>query len=477
MSKLTVRFVCSDCGRTNPKFIGRCPGCGAFGTMVEEVIEETGGKTRSAHSGITGARPVQLAQVDDRDVKRIDPGIQEFSQVLGGGIVPGSVILVGGDPGIGKSTLMLQSAIQLAQAHQVLYVSGEESDRQIKMRATRICEKKAKSITIPEKLYLLTETNLDLILAQAAALKPAIMVIDSIQTMQLPEIESTAGSLAQVRECAGKLRELAKTTGISVFLIGHVTKEGMIAGPRVLEHIVDTVLYLEGDRFLSLRLLRSVKNRFGATSEVGVFDMADDGLRQVENPSEIFLAERMVNAPGSAVAVTMEGTRPILVEIQALTNPTSFGNPRRTPIGIDINRLFLISAVLSRRLGAHLGEQDIYVNVAGGLRIAEPAVDLPVAAAILSSVRNVPIRADAVLMGEIGLSGELRAVSKTQARLKEAEKLGFRYAILPKSARNKEFTPKTLKIIEIRTIRDAIQAALIGARIDPEQTSAENKEK
>lgn len=446
--------------------------------MVEEVVEELSSKSKAhlSSSDATSAAPVRLAEVDDRDLKRIDPGIREFAQVLGGGIVPGSLILVGGDPGIGKSTLMLQSAIELAKSRLVLYVSGEESDRQIKMRAARICEKKAGANAIPDNLYLLTETNLELILAQAAALKPEIMVIDSIQTVQLPELESTAGSLAQVRESAGKLREVAKSSGISIFLIGHVTKEGMIAGPRVLEHIVDTVLYLEGDRFLSLRLLRSVKNRFGATSEVGVFDMADDGLRQVENPSEIFLSERMVNAPGSAVAVTMEGTRPILVEIQALTNPTSFGNPRRTPIGIDINRLFLISAVLSRRLGAQLGEQDIYVNVVGGLRIAEPAADLPVAAAILSSVRNIPIRADAVLMGEIGLSGELRAVSKTQARLKEAEKLGFRYAILPKSGRNREFMPRKLKLIEVQTIHEAIQAALIsnkpaaGEQSAPERT-------
>jgi DNA repair protein RadA/Sms len=442
--------------------------------MVEEVVEEPSSKSKAhlSSSGGTSAAPVRLAQVDERDLKRIDPGIREFAQVLGGGIVPGSLILVGGDPGIGKSTLMLQSAIELAKSHLVLYVSGEESDQQIKMRAVRICEKKDGVNAIPDNLYLLTETNLELILAQAAALKPEIMVIDSIQTVQLPELESTAGSLVQVRESAGKLREVAKSSGISIFLIGHVTKEGMIAGPRVLEHIVDTVLYLEGDRFLSLRLLRSVKNRFGATSEVGVFDMADDGLRQVENPSEIFLAERMVNAPGSAVAVTMEGTRPILVEIQALTNPTSFGNPRRTPIGIDINRLFLISAVLSRRLGARLGEQDIYVNVVGGLRIAEPAADLPVAAAILSSVRNVPIRADAVLMGEIGLSGELRAVSKTQARLKEAEKLGFRYAILPKSSRNREFAPNKLKLIEVQTIREAIQAALISNKPATEEQSA-----
>lgn len=445
--------------------------------MVEEVVEELSSKSK-AHlscSSATSSAPVHLAQVDDRELKRIDPGIREFAQVLGGGIVPGSVILVGGDPGIGKSTLMLQSAIEMAKSRLVLYVSGEESDRQIKMRAARICEKKTGAAAIPNNLYLLTETNLELILAQAAALKPEIMIIDSIQTVQLPELESTAGSLAQVRESAGKLRETAKTSGISIFLIGHVTKEGMIAGPRVLEHIVDTVLYLEGDRFLSLRLLRSVKNRFGATSEVGVFDMADDGLRQVENPSEIFLSERMVNAPGSAVAVTMEGTRPILVEIQALTNPTSFGNPRRTPIGIDINRLFLISAVLSRRLGARLGEQDIYVNVVGGLRIAEPAADLPVAAAILSSVRSIPIRADAVLMGEIGLSGELRAVSKTQARLKEAEKLGFRCAILPKSSRNREFMPKNLKLIEVQTIHEAIQAALISNKPAAREQSASER--
>jgi len=329
------------------------------------------------------------------------------------------------------------------------------------MRATRLLENNSVIREIPEKLYLVTETNLDVIFSHVQSLKPDYLIIDSIQTVQLPILESTAGSLTQVRECAGKLRELAKTSGITVFLIGHVTKEGMIAGPRVLEHIVDTVLYLEGDRFLSLRLLRSVKNRFGATSEVGVFEMVESGLIEVKNPSELFLAERMVNAPGSAVVATMEGTRPILVEIQALTNPTSFGNPRRTPIGVDMNRLFLISAVISRRIGLRLSEQDIFVNVVGGMRISEPAADLAIAAAIVSSVKNQPIRADAVMIGEVGLSGELRSTGKLSSRLKEARKLGFTTAVIPKSIHHKEKFPEGMNVKEFRTLREALMFILL----------------
>jgi len=388
--------------------------------------------------------------------------MEEFARVLGGGIVPGSIVLIGGDPGIGKSTLTLQMAMQLAEENTVLYVSGEESERQIKMRADRLAPRGADGkVHLPDKLYLVTETNLSQIFTHVQTIRPALLVVDSIQTMTLPEMESTAGSISQVRECTARLREMAKSTGITVFLIGHVTKEGVIAGPRVLEHIVDTVLYLEGEQFQSYRLLRSVKNRFGATSEVGVFEMQEKGMVEVSNPSEVFLAERMINAPGSAVAVTMEGTRPLLVEIQGLTTQSNFGNPRRNANGIDFNRLLLITAVLTRRLGLRLGEQDVFTNVVSGLRISEPAADLAVAAAITSSLRDVPVRADTVLIAEVGLSGELRMVNHMPTRLKEAAKLGFRRAVIAKRLRSGEPWPAGIEVLEARSLRDAMANALL----------------
>ena len=447
--------------------MGRCPGCGSFGTMVEEIKEEipqasSRSRSRIISGGLTEAVPRRLKDIDELAEPRIETGISELSQVLGGGVVPGSVILIGGDPGIGKSTLLLQTAMHIAQERTLLYVSGEESERQIKMRAARLIEAGDQFTEIPDKLMLMTETSLNHILHQVREMNPDFLIIDSIQTMQLDELESTAGSVTQVRECAGKLRELAKMNNITVFMIGHVTKEGSIAGPRILEHIVDTVLYLEGDRFMSLRLLRSVKNRYGATSEVGVFEMLEEGLVEVKNPSEVFLAERMVNAPGSAIVVTMEGTRPMLVEIQGLTNPVGLGNPRRTPIGVDINRLFLITAVLTRRIGIRLGEQDVFVNVVGGMRIAEPAADLAIAAAIVSSAKNQPIRADAVLIGEVGLSGELRGANKIPARLKEAAKLGFTMAVIPRvSQKTRESFPKDMQVVEARSLREALKAVLL----------------
>jgi DNA repair protein RadA/Sms len=315
---------------------------------------------------------------------------------------------------------------------------------------------------VPDNLLLVTETNMDTIFEHVAAVHPDLLIIDSIQTVYLPELTSSAGSVSQVRECSARLREAAKSSGMAVFVIGHVTKEGVIAGPRVLEHIVDTVLYLEGDRYQAFRLLRSVKNRFGATSEVGVFEMGEQGMSEVPNPSEAFLAERMVNAPGSAIAVTMEGTRPLLVELQGLTSPTNFGNPRRTPNGLDINRLLLIVAVLTRRMGIHLGEQDVFVNVVGGLRIDEPAADLAVAVAIASSMRDLPVRADAVLIGEVGLSGELRWVGQMTNRLKEAAKLGFKAAIIPHRTRRGEPLPEGIQVVEARSLREALSLALVG---------------
>ncbi len=468
MAKATTQYVCQSCGRTSPRFLGRCPGCGAYGTMVEELKEElpstsARGRVRVLSGSLEGDSPRRLKDIDEAAEPRIETGISELSQVLGGGVVPGSVILIGGDPGIGKSTLLLQAAMNIAREHKLLYVSGEESERQIKMRAARLVENGSLD-EIPDDLLLLTETSLNRVINEVRELQPEFLIIDSIQTMQLEEIESTAGSVSQVRECAGRLRELAKMNNITVFMIGHVTKEGTIAGPRILEHIVDTVLYLEGDRFMSLRLLRSVKNRYGATSEVGVFEMLEEGLVEVKNPSEVFLAERMVNAPGSAIVVTMEGTRPMLVEIQGLTNPVGLGNPRRTPIGVDINRLFLITAVLTRRVGVRLGEQDVFVNVVGGMRIAEPAADLAIAAAIVSSARSQPVRADAVLIGEIGLSGELRGANKISARLNEAAKLGFTFAVIPRVTQKiRDSFPKGMQVVEARSLREALRAVLLPA--------------
>ena len=450
--------------------MGKCPKCDAYNSFQEEVIAVPGKtKVRSAR-GLSGrSTPQRFAEIGGDAEERLPVPIEEFSRVLGGGIVPGSVVLIGGDPGIGKSTLLLQMALAMAAvgtdgSSTVLYVSGEESERQIKMRGTRLLQNQNGEKTgggFPTDLFLVTETNLDVLLQHVQEVKPQLLIVDSIQTTYIPDKDSSAGSVSQVRESASQLRELAKSSGISVFIIGHVTKEGAIAGPRVLEHIVDTVLYLEGDHYQSYRLLRSVKNRFGATADVGVFEMQERGLVEVTNPSEAFLAERMINAPGSAIAVTMEGTRPLLVEIQGLTSPTSFGNPRRTPNGIDFNRLLLTAAVLTRRVGIRISEQDVFVNVVGGLKISEPAADLAVAVAIASSIKDRPVRADAVLIGEVGLNGELRAVGQMTARLREAAKLGFNVAIVPRRLRRGEPWPTGIQIFEARSLREAMKLGLM----------------
>ncbi len=461
MAKIQTRFVCQECGRVTATYMGKCPQCGSFNSMIEEVVhDEPITKASAAVRGLTGrSQPRPIGEIGDEAEDRIPLPMQEFARVLGGGIVPGSVVLVGGDPGIGKSTLMLQMALEMARRQRVLYVSGEESERQIRMRAGRL---EGGRKDFPAGLLLVTETNLEVILKHVDEVKPDLLIVDSIQTVYLAELDSSAGSVSQVRECASQLRELAKASSLSVFLIGHVTKEGAIAGPRVLEHIVDTVLYLEGDRFQAYRLLRSVKNRFGATSEVGVFEMRERGLEEVANPSEAFLAERLVNAPGSSVVVTMEGTRPILVEIQGLTSPSQFGNARRTPNGVDFNRLLLITAVLTRRAGVKLAEQDVFVNVVGGIQIDEPAADLAIAAAIASSARDLAVRAEAVLIGELGLAGELRMPSQMAARLREAAKLGFKAAIIPKPIRRNDDWPKDIEIIEVRSVIQALEAALVS---------------
>lgn len=462
MAKLRTQFICQECGRTSPRPLGRCPQCGAWDSMVEEVISEPA-REKPDKSGLLASIsvPRRLDEIQGDVEDRLPVSMGEFARVLGGGVVPGSIILVGGDPGIGKSTLLLQVAMQMAEGKTVLYVSGEESERQIKMRALRL-RGKENGAALSQHLLLVTETNLEVIFEHLRSVQPSLLIVDSIQTVYIPDMQSSAGSVSQVRECASRLRELAKSSGLAIIVIGHVTKEGAIAGPRILEHIVDTVLYLEGDRFQSFRLLRSVKNRFGATSEVGVFEMRDKGMAEILNPSEAFLAERMATAPGSSIAVTMEGTRPMLVEVQGLTTPTHLGNPRRTANGVDFNRLLLIVAVLTRRLGMRLGEQDVFVNVVGGMRISEPAADLSIAAALASSIRDRPVRADTVLIGEIGLSGELRWVSQMFARLREASKLGFQTAIIPRQARRSaEKPPAGMQIQEARTLRDALEKALV----------------
>lgn len=468
MAKTRTQYICQECGRRSVKSMGKCPMCGSWNSYVEEIVQTpTADKAKVPRGGFgPQSSPRRLGDITDNAEDRLILPIREFGRVLGGGIVPGSIVLIGGDPGIGKSTLLLQTALEMARVGTVLYVSGEESERQIKMRAVRLLttdksKTEQKEVAFPEDLYLVTETNLNTILEHVGDVSPRLLIVDSIQTVYMPELESSAGSVTQVRETSSRLRELAKSSGISVFIIGHVTKEGAIAGPRVLEHIVDTVLYLEGDRFQTYRLLRSVKNRFGATSEVGVFEMRERGMVEVPNPSEAFLAERMINAPGSAIAVTMEGTRPLLVEIQGLTSSTSFGNPRRTGNGVDFNRLLLTSAVLTRRVGVRLAEQDIFVNVVGGLKVDEPAADLAVAVAIASSVQDQPVRADTVLIGEIGLSGELRSVGQMQARLREAASLGFKTAIVPRRHRKGEAWPTGIEIIEVRSLRQALDQALM----------------
>ena len=443
-------FVCQQCGAQSLKWVGRCPDCGEWNSMVETVESRESSPPLSI---LTSAKPQRLADVPSKGFQRMDVAMEEFGRVLGGGIVPGSLVLIAGDPGIGKSTLLLQVAGLVSRnTGRVLYVSGEESAAQIKNRAERLG-------IAADNLYLLTETDVDAIVDQIHQLQPQLVIVDSIQAVHSAELDSSAGSISQVRQSAARLTEVAKGRGVPVFLVGHVTKEGSIAGPRVLEHMVDAVLYLEGERFHAYRLLRSVKNRFGSTDEVGVFEMSGQGVMEVTNPSEAFLSERSEGA-GSAVAVTLEGTRPLLVEIQALTSTTSFGLPRRTANGIDFNRLLLLVAVLSKRVGLRLHDQDVFVNVVGGLKINEPAADLSVAAAIASSFRDIPVPPDLAIVGEIGLSGELRSVSQATKRLNEAAKLGFQRCLLPRSVRLSGQRPAGIEAIRAGSLRQALEVAL-----------------
>ncbi len=464
MAKPRTRFVCQNCGSSQAKWMGKCPDCGEWNTLVETVVERP--KTSAALPLAPTSQPQPLPTISADEFKRILVPMAELNRVLGGGVVPGSVVLIGGDPGIGKSTLLLQVSSLLSKGAgdeagngggPVLYISGEESAQQIKMRADRLAISE-------QELYVLSEISLEQILGHIENLKPRLAIVDSIQSVYSEELTSAAGSVSQVKACASALLRLAKASHIPIFIVGHVTKAGAIAGPRVLEHIVDTVLYLEGERFHSYRLLRSVKNRFGSTNEVGVFEMSSEGLIEVANPSEAFLAERLPNAAGSAIAITLEGTRPLLVEIQALASATSFGLPRRTANGVDFNRLLLLVAVLSKRVGLRLSDQDVFVNVVGGLKINEPAADLPVAVAIASSFRDTPVAADLVIVGEIGLSGELRTVGQLSKRLNEAAKLGFKRCLLPRSVRRDKLESqleKDMELIRVRSVAQALEAALV----------------
>ncbi len=453
MAKARIRYVCQSCGATTIKWAGQCRSCGEWNTLVESIVEpRRGGDT--VRSLAPTSLPQALPEIEAENFRRLPVASGELSRVLGGGIVPGSVVLIGGDPGIGKSTLLLQTSAQLAETGQpVLYVSGEESVHQIKMRADRL------GLHQPD-LYVVSEVSLDLILSHIEQLDPRLVVVDSIQAVSTEALESSAGSVSQVKACATALLRLAKAYGVPIFLVGHVTKAGSIAGPRVLEHIVDAVLYLEGDRFHAYRLLRGVKNRFGSTNEVGVFEMGEKGMIEVSNPSEAFLAERLPDAAGSAIAVTLEGTRPLLVEIQALASTTSFGLPRRTANGVDVNRLLLLVAVLSKRVGLRLFDQDVFVNVVGGLRISEPAADLAVALAIASSLQNVPLPEDLAAIGEVGLSGELRTVSQLSRRLNESLKLGFRRCIVPATHRRLREVPAGMEVIPARSLSEALAVAI-----------------
>lgn len=459
MAKQKTVYVCQQCGTTQLKWMGRCPDCGEWNTLTETLVQPKqprSGLGRPAnHLVSTSPGPQPLSGVSMDSLDRLPLSMDEFNRVLGGGLVPGSVVLIGGDPGIGKSTLLLQISALLAETVQpVLYVSGEESAQQIKLRANRLGLK-------GEGLFIFNEIDITGILHYIQALSPKLVIIDSIQTVYWSELASAPGSITQVREAAAQFQAIAKSLNVPIFLIGHVTKDGTIAGPRVLEHIVDVVLYLEGERYHTYRLLRGVKNRFGATNEVGVFEMKDLGLAEVPNPSQVFLAERLPNAPGSAITVTMEGTRPLLVEIQALCSTTSFGNPRRTPNGVDLNRLLLLIAVLTKRSGLRLGDQDVFVNVVGGLRVGEPAADLAVAIAVASSFKNRPVAADLALIGEVGLSGELRAVGHLESRLKEAVKLGFKRALLPKTSLSRKLNIPDMTLLQARSLPEALTLALL----------------
>ena len=453
MAKIQTRYVCQSCGYVSPRWVGKCPNCNEWNTFVEEAPSplRLSKKPMGAASKI---EPIPMDELESQDVPRIKTNIDEFDRVLGGGLVPGSLILLGGDPGIGKSTLMMQVALKL-KGQVILYISGEESVRQIKLRAERLEATDTKSI------LLLAETNLDLILDVIERNPPDLIIVDSIQTMYRPGLESAPGSVSQVRESTALLLRLAKTQGIPIFVIGHVTKEGVIAGPRVIEHMVDTVLQFEGEAHYAYRILRALKNRYGSTNEIGIFEMHDSGLREVKNPSEAFLSERRYGTSGSTVVSSIEGSRPILIEVQALVTPTSYGMPQRNTTGFDYRRLSLLLAVLEKRVGLRLGSQDVFVNIAGGVKIDEPAVDLGIATSITSSLRDIPVDSSSVAVGEIGLGGEIRTVGQVEKRVQEAAKLGFKKVIIPHNNLKSVKGQDGIEIIGVHTVNEAMEQ-LIG---------------
>jgi len=456
MAKKKTKFVCQSCGYESVKWVGKCPACNEWNTMVEFVEQPPSSRrlTFNTNSSTEGSKPISIMEVEIGSETRIETTFQEFNRVLGGGIVSGSLVLIGGDPGIGKSTMLLQVSSQLAKKdHKVLYVSGEESQKQIKLRAERLG-------IATKNLFVLSETDLSYIARFMDEMAPDFVVIDSIQTIYLNEVTSAPGSVSQVRECTSELMKIAKTKGIPIFIVGHVTKEGAIAGPRLLEHMVDAVLYFEGERHHTYRILRAVKNRFGSTNETGIFEMKELGLVEVLNPSEIFLEERPFGVAGSTVVSSMEGTRPVLVELQALVSPTSFGNARRMATGVDHNRVSLIMAVLEKRVGLLLQNQDAYLKVAGGLKLDEPAVDLAVAVSIASSFQDKPTKPTDVVIGEIGLTGEVRRVSRIEQRVQEAAKLGFKRAIIPAKNIGGWSFPEGMEIIGINSVQEALKHLL-----------------
>ncbi|MEG3988847.1 DNA repair protein RadA [Microcoleus sp. Pol7_A1] len=492
MPKPRIQYICRECGYDSPQYFGRCPSCQKWDSFDEQVEQPTAGVSRAGLTGVTtktagGSPPdkskgqprvsFRLSQIADQTQSRWPSGYGELDRVLGGGIVPGSLVLIGGEPGIGKSTLLLQVANMLSRKDRILYVSAEESGQQVKLRSQRLGvanpvelssngghksgsngeAKKDSEDNSAENFYLLPETDLEVVLRELEALKPNVAVIDSIQTIYFASLTSAPGSVAQVRECTSALMQVAKRENITLFIVGHVTKDGALAGPRVLEHLVDTVLYFEGDRFASHRLLRSMKNRFGATHEIGVFEMVANGLREVDNPSELFLGNKDEFSPGTSTTVTCEGTRPILVEIQALVSPASFGSPRRTTTGVDNARLQQILAVLEKRVGIPLSKLDVILATVGGLKVDEPAADLAVAIAVVASFRDRVIDARTVLLGEVGLGGQVRPVSQLELRLREAAKLGFKRAIIPK---NQPVPELGMEIIPVAKVIDAIIAAI-----------------
>lgn len=447
--KVKTMYICNECGYQTPKWLGKCPGCDAWGSLTETVVEE---KKQAAVKKTSGAMPRRVRKLSDITYDhevRYKTGSGELDRVLGGGIVKGSLILVGGDPGIGKSTLLLQICKFLGESKKILYVSGEESERQIKLRAERLG-------VDTENLYLISENDVGSVVECIETVSPDIVIIDSIQTMHRDEIASAAGSVPQVREATNAFMNIAKHEGISMFIVGHVTKDGSLAGPRVLEHMVDCVLYFEGDRQMSFRILRAVKNRFGSTNEIGVFQMENDGLREVENPSAMLLEGRPENASGSSVVCAMEGSRGVLAEVQALVTPTGFGNPRRMSSGIDLNRVLLMIAVLEKRARVNLSNFDVYINVAGGLRIDETAIDLGLCAAIVTGRTDNPIPSDMIFIGEVGLGGELRSVSQLGKRLNEAKKLGFNTAIVPKNSLRGVRKPEGMAVLGVTSISEAM---------------------